>query len=90
MAPTIIVTDGCSAYRKGATKNFWGKVQLGQCRLIQKQSLRAWIGRLSNNLIERFHNTLKDRTRIVRGFGSKKGAFNALSGFMIQYNNLRP
>jgi len=89
-APAIIVTDGCGAYRKGVSKNFWGKVQLGECKLIQKQGLRARIGKLSNNLIERFHNTLKDRTKIVRGFGSKKGAFNALSGFVIQYNYLRP
>lgn len=89
-APEAIVTDGCGVYRKGVSKFFWRNVQLGECKLIQKQGLRARVGTMSNNLIERFHNTLKDRTKTVRGFGSKHGAGNALSGFVIQYNFLRP
>jgi len=39
--------------------------------------------------IERFHNTLKDRVKTLRGFGSRSGAINALDGFVIQYNFLR-
>jgi transposase-like protein len=88
-APEVIVTDGCGSYRKGVTKAFWRKVQLGECTLIQKQGLRARMGRLSNNIIERFHNTLKDRVKTLRGFGSRGGASNALDGFILQYNFLR-
>jgi len=44
---------------------------------------------MSNNIIERFDNTLKDRVKITRGFGFKNGATNALDGFVIQYNFLR-
>ncbi|MBU1158358.1 MAG: IS6 family transposase [Candidatus Thermoplasmatota archaeon] len=88
-APGVIVTDGCGSYRKGVTKAFWRKVQLGECTLIQKAGLRARLGKLSNNVIERFHNTLKDRVKILRGFGSRGGASTALDGFVIQYNFLR-
>ena len=89
LAPEVIITDACGVYRKGVAKSFWRKVQLGECRLIQKQGLRARVGKMSNNIIERFHNTLKDRTKTLRGFGSKTGAANALDGFVIQYNFLR-
>jgi transposase-like protein len=88
-APEVIITDGCGSYRRGVTKAFWRKVQLGECTLIQKQGLRARIGRLSNNIIERFHNTLKDRVKTLRGFGSRNGAVNTLDGFVVQYNFLR-
>lgn len=88
-APKVIVTDGCGAYRRGVNKTFWRKVQLGECTLIQKEGLKARIGKLSNNIIERFHNTLKDRVKTLRGFGSRGGASNALDGFVIQYNFLR-
>jgi len=88
-APEWIVTDGCGVYRRGVSKTFWRKVQLGECKLVQKQGLRARVGELSNNIIERFHNTLKDRVKILRGFGNHSGARNALDGFVIQYNFLR-
>ena len=44
---------------------------------------------MSNNVIERFHNTVKERIKIMRGFGSKKGAINCLDGFTIHYNFIR-
>jgi len=47
------------------------------------------VGELSNNIIERFHNTLKDRIKILRGYGCFQGARNSLDGFVIQYNFLR-
>jgi transposase-like protein len=52
--------------------------------------LRARDSKLSNNIIERFHNTLKERIKVMRGFGSGKGAENVLYGFVIQYNFMRP
>jgi len=61
----------------------------GETTYIKKVELRARIGKMSNNVIERFHNTLKDRVKTLRGFGGKDGARNALDGFVIQYNFLR-
>jgi len=88
-APEHIVTDGCGAYKYGITKAFWRKVLRGETTYVKKVGLRARIGKMSNNVIERFHNTLKDRVKTLRGFGSKDGARNALDGFVIQYNFLR-
>jgi putative transposase len=88
-SPEQIVTDGCGAYKYGVTKAFWRKVLRGETTYIKKVGLRARIGKMSNNIIERFHNTLKDRVKTLRGFGSKDGARNALDGFLIQYNFLR-
>jgi len=52
--------------------------------------LKARDGKLSNNIIERFHNTVKERYKVLRGYGSFGGAMNMLDGFVIQYNFLRP
>jgi putative transposase len=88
--PHTIVTDGCGAYEKGITHNFWNKVHMGECTYIRMPGLRAHIGVMSNNIIERFHNTLKERAKITRWYKSDSGAENWLSGFVIQYNFLRP
>jgi transposase-like protein len=61
----------------------------GETTYVKKVGLRARIGRMSNNVIERFHNTLKDRVKTLRGYGSRNGAVNGLDGFVIQYNFLR-
>ena len=89
-APELIVTDGAGAYRKGIARSFWRNILRSECKYIRKPGLRAKDGKLSNNVIERFHNTLKERIKIMRGFGSGKGAENVLDGFVIQYNFMRP
>ena len=89
-SPSLIITDGCGAYEKGVSKIFWDKVRLGECKYIRKPGLRAKVGKMSNNIIERFHNTVKERMKTTRWFKSFKGAENAMFGFVIQYNFLRP
>jgi len=86
----VVVTDGAGVYKTGIRKSFWDKVRMGECKIIRKPGLRAKEGKLSNNIIERFHNTLKERYKTMRDFGSFDGARNALDGFVIQYNYLRP
>lgn len=63
---------------------------MGDCKYVRKPGLRAREGKMSNNIIERFHNTLKERVKTTRWFKSHDGANNALDGFEIQYNFLRP
>ena len=41
-------------------------------------------------MIERFHNTIKERAKSTRWFKSDDGAENWLDGFVIQHNFLRP
>jgi putative transposase len=45
---------------------------------------------LNANLIERFHGTLKSRTKIMRGLKNSKSAKLFLGGFLIHNNFFRP
>lgn len=47
---------------------------------------------LENNtqMIERFHETLKQRTKVMRGLKNIESAHEFLSGWLVHYNYLRP
>jgi putative transposase len=42
------------------------------------------------NVIERFQGTLKDRTKVMRGFKKPATAQHILEGWLVYYNYLRP
>ena len=42
------------------------------------------------NIIERFHGTIKSRTKVLRGFKNMDTAEHILDGFLIHYNFFRP
>jgi transposase-like protein len=42
------------------------------------------------NLIERFHSTIKERTKVMRGFKTLDTAELILEGFLVHYNYFRP
>jgi putative transposase len=44
----------------------------------------------STNIIERFQGTLKDRTKVLRGFKDLATAQLITNGFLVHYNFLRP
>lgn len=41
-------------------------------------------------LIERFHSTLKQRTKVMRGLKNIESALDFMSGWLVHYNYLRP
>ena len=43
----------------------------------------------SNNRIERFHGTEKERTKVMRAFDNEQGASNLADGFRVHYNLVR-
>jgi len=43
----------------------------------------------SNNPIERFHGTEKERTKVMRAFDNEKGTSNLMEGFRAHYNLVR-
>ncbi len=49
-------------------------------------SIRA---RESNNKIERFHGTEKERTKVMRAFDNLSGASGIAEGFRVHYNLVR-
>ncbi|MFC1932833.1 transposase [Chloroflexota bacterium] len=44
----------------------------------------------NTQLIERFHSTLKQRTKVMRGLKNTQSAIDFMDGFFVHYNYLRP
>jgi putative transposase len=81
-APKVIITDSLRAYIDGIELAFGSET-----KHIQTKGLTAEI---NTNIIERWHGTLKDRTRIMRGFKNVDSAITTLDGWVNHYNFLRP
>ncbi len=79
--PKYIVTDYLKAYIDGIELTFGTDTKHIQSKPFQKGSL--------NNLIERFHGTLKDRTNVVRGFKNMDTAHLLTEGWRVHYNFLK-
>jgi hypothetical protein len=55
--------------------------------LVQKVGIRA---RETNNIVERLHGTLKDRTKSMRGLKAFEPTKLLLEGYSVHYNCVRP
>lgn len=44
----------------------------------------------NTQMIERFHGTLKDRTKVMRGLKNLESAHDFINGWLVHYNYLRP
>lgn len=80
--PRVVVTDKLKSYLGGVEQVFGADarhVQSGPFKL--ERSTRA---------IERFHGTLKDRTKVMRGMANRETARLVMEGWLVHYNYLRP
>jgi len=80
--PKAIVTDRLSAYLDGIERVFGSDT-----RHIQSQGMMT---DSHNNIIERFHGTVKQRTKVMRGMQNKDTAMLLMQGWLIYYNFFRP
>ncbi|MCJ7805172.1 DDE-type integrase/transposase/recombinase [Patescibacteria group bacterium] len=80
--PNTIITDKLSTYVDGIDIATHGKT-------MHIQST-PFTGTNSTNIIERFHGTLKDRTKVLRGFKDLATAQLITNGFLVHYNFIRP
>ena len=80
--PRIIYTDKLNAYLDGIELTFGADTK-------HKQGSPFDVAN-NTNLIERFHGTLKDRTKIMRGLKDIKTAKLFTEGWLLYYNYLRP
>ncbi len=83
--PEIIITDGLQSYRKAIKKEF--RPRTTGVEHVRLETIRA---KINNNRIERFHNTFRERDKVMRGFWNDKTAQNWASGFRSYYNFVRP
>ena len=82
--PDTIITDGLQAYRKGIKKEF--NTRRTGITHLRYETIRSHV---NNNMIERFHNTFRERDKVIRGFHNDKTAQIWVNGFRMYYNFMR-
>jgi putative transposase len=82
IAPKRILTDGWKVYPDATDLVFGSKTK--------HIAGRPFVEIDSTNVIERFQGTLKDRTKVMRGFKKPDSARLILDGWLIYYNFFRP
>jgi transposase-like protein len=81
-APRIIITDKNNSYLDGIEIAFGADTEHIQSKGFTIQP--------NTNLVERFHGTLKDRTKVMRDFKTWETALLIVDGFLVHYNFFRP
>jgi putative transposase len=80
--PQLVFTDKLQAYTDGI-ELAWG----AETKHIPS---KGFVKPMNTNLIERFHGSLKDRLKVMRGMKSIETARLLLDGWLVFYNFLRP
>ena len=80
--PRFILSDSLGVYPDGIERIFGA-----DAKHIQSKGFTEDI---NINLIERFHGTLKERIKVLRGFKTEDTADLILDGFLLNYNFFRP
>lgn len=81
-APRFIVTDRLRSYIDGIERVFGAETTH-----VQSEGMAS---ATHNNVIERFHGTIKERTKVMRGLKSRESANLFMAGWLIHYNFFRP
>jgi transposase-like protein len=77
--PTFLISDGLPSYQRAVSREFRNTVHLAHVG-IQSE--------VSNNRIERFHGTIRERNKVMRAI--KKPNSPTVAGQRIYYNHIRP
>lgn len=80
--PRVIYTDKLAAYLDGIELTFGADTKHKQGSPFDVE--------VNTNLIERFHGTIKSRTKVMRGLHTMKSATLFLDGWLVHYNFFRP
>jgi transposase-like protein len=80
--PRVVYTDKLRAYLEGIERVFGADTRHAQGGPFDIEG--------NTNLIERFHSTLKERTKVMRGLHTMKSARRFLDGWLVHYNFFRP
>ncbi|MBS3150502.1 DDE-type integrase/transposase/recombinase [Candidatus Woesearchaeota archaeon] len=85
----VIITDGLQGYERVLKKSFGLKTHWNhKSPIIHNVVIASERG--FNHKIERLHNSIRDRTKIMRGFHGSLGSVRAImKGYEIYYNFVR-
>lgn len=81
-APMVIYTDKLRAYLEGIERTFGADTKHTQGSPFDIKN--------NTNLIERFHGTIKERTKVMRGLKTIASAREFMDGWLVHYNYFRP
>jgi len=81
-SPKRLLTDKMGAYVNAVDLVFGSKTE--------HVATLPFTVKVNTNIIERFHGTLKDRTKVLRGLKTPETARRFLEGWLIDYNYFRP
>ncbi len=89
---TIVTTDGLKGYPRILKKTFGLQTSnhhtvIPRSKIIHNIVISSERG--FNHKIERLHNSIRERTKIFRGFGSMAGATSIMKGYEVFYNFIR-
>jgi putative transposase len=85
--PKAVFVDGSHVYSRAFNKVFYTMRKDTRPELVQRVGVRT---RETNNIVERLHGTLKDRTKPMRGLKSYDSTKRLLEGYSVHYNCVRP
>jgi len=80
--PKVVVTDKLAVYLDG--------VELAFGSDTKHIATKPFTVEQNTNLIERFHGTLKDRTKVMRGLKDLPTAKLITGGWLLHYDYIRP
>lgn len=83
--PEYMVTDGLQSYHGAFNKVFYDHHHSSVH--VKADGLKA---RTNNNKVERLHNTVRERQKVMRGLQNDDTATEFNNGFKAFYNHIRP
>jgi transposase-like protein len=86
MRPMAVVTDGLRAYQDAITKEFY-TMKAPRTEHVRIPNIRD---HSNNNMIERLHGTIRQRSKVMRGLDGMETAQTMMDGLRIYYNFIRP
>jgi len=84
--PRAVFVDGSHAYKTAYNRVFRTLRKATRPDFVQRVGVRT---RETNNIVERLHGTLKDRTRPMRGLKDFESTNAILEGYTVHYNYVR-
>lgn len=85
-APDFLVTDRLQAYKQAITTEFYTQTK-PRTEHVKLKNLKEGT---NNNIVERLHGTVRERTKVMRGLDHDESAERMLEANRIYYNYLRP
>ncbi len=83
--PKVVVTDQLRSYLDGVELTFGADTEHRQGSPFKVKSSGE-----STSQIERFHGTIKDRTKVMRAFRDMDTLIQFMDGYLVYYNYFKP